>query len=294
MKRLALIAVSVFVLAGCGAFGAAGAHTLSLAYKAGDTYKYRLHASSKQTVTTSEISFPLNFDISADESIKVKAVDSSGTTDLAITLSNLTMKSTMGGVSNTTTGVPAQTINVQVGADGRLVSVEGDQLPGGTPMQAFSGLGGGFFITAVLPAKPVKPGDTWTKDYDQANPHGTGGAHVTSKSTYLRDESLNKVNAAVVETKSTMTIDMTINESSPSSEMGISGLTMKGTVTTDVTTWIDPDGHRVMKTHSTAADDATINLNLPPTRLSPPATAGPGFSGPMTAKGEATTDLTPV
>ena len=295
MKRLALIAVSVFVLAGCGAFGAARAHTLSLAYKAGDTYKYKLHASSKQTVTTSEISFPLNFDISADESIKVKSVDSSGTADLAITLSNLTMKSTTGGVSNTTTGVPAQTINVQVGADGRLVSVEGNQLPGGTPMQAFSGLGGGFFITAVLPAKPVKPGDTWTKDYDQANPNGTGGTHVTSKSFYLRDESLNGVNAAVVETKSTMTIDMTIDESSPSSEMWMSGLTMKGTVTTDVTTWVDPDGHRVMKTHSTAADDATIDLKLPPpTRLSPPATAGPGFSGPMSAKGEATTDLTPV
>ena len=294
MKRLALVAVSVFVLAGCGAFGTASAHTLSLAYKAGDTYKYKLHASSKQTVTTSEISFPLNFDISADESIKVKSVDSSGTADLAITLSNLTMKSTMGGVSNTTTGVPAQTINVQVGADGRLVSVEGNQLPGGTPMQAFSGLGGGFFITAVLPAKPVKPGDTWTKDYDQANPNGTGGAHVTSKSTYLRDESLNGITAAVVETKSTMTIDMTFGDSSPSSEIGMSGLAMKGTVTTDVTTWIDPDGHRVMKTHSTAADDATIDLKLPPTRLSPPATAGPGFSGPMSAKGEATTDLTPV
>lgn len=294
MKRLALVAVSVFVLGGCGAFGTASSHTLSLAYKAGDTYKYKLHASSKQTVTTSEISFPLNFDISADESIKVKSVDSSGTADLAITLSNLTMKSTMGGVSNTTTGVPAQTINVQVGADGRLVSVEGNQLPGGTPMQAFSGLGGGFFITAVLPAKAVKPGDTWTKDYDQANPNGTGGAHVTSKSTYLRDESLNGITAAVVETKSTMTIDMTFGDSSPSSEMGMSGLTMKGTVTTDVTTWIDPDGHRVMKTHSTAADDATIDLKLPPTRLSPPATAGPGFSGPMSAKGEATTDLTPV
>ena len=294
MKRLALIAASVFVLAGCGAFGTASAHTLSLAYKAGDTYKYKLHASSKQTVTTSEISFPLNFDISADESIKVKSVDSSGTADLAITLSNLTMKSAMGGVSNTTTGVPAQTINVQVGADGRLVSVEGNQLPGGTPMEAFSGLGGGFFITAVLPAKPVKPGDTWTKDYDQANPNGTGGTHVTSKSFYLRDESLNGVNAAVVETKSTMTIDMTFGDSSPSSEIGMSGLAMKGTVTTDVTTWIDPDGHRVMKTHSTAADDATIDLKLPPTRLSPPATAGPGFSGPMSAKGEATTDLTPV
>ena len=292
MKRLALLAVSVLLLAGCGA--AASAHTLSLAYKAGDTYKYKLHASSKQTVTTSEISFPLNFDISADESIKVKSVDSSGTADLAITLSNLTMKSTMAGVSNTTTGVPAQTINVQVGADGRLVSVEGNQLPGGTPMQAFSGLGGGFFITAVLPAKPVKPGDTWTKDYDQANPNGTGGTHVTSKSTYLRDESLNGVNAAVVETRSTMTIDMTIVDSSPSSDIGMSGLTMKGTVTTDVTTWIDPDGHRVMKTHSTAADDATIDLKLPPTRLSPPATAGPGFSGPMSANGEATTDLTPV
>ena len=36
MKRLALLAV--LLLAGCGSFGAPKPHTLSLAYKAGDTF----------------------------------------------------------------------------------------------------------------------------------------------------------------------------------------------------------------------------------------------------------------
>jgi len=292
MKRLALLAV--LLLAGCGSFGAPKPHTLSLAYKAGDTFKYKLHSTSKQTVTTNGMSIPLNFEISANESIQVKSVDASGTADLAITLSDLAFKSTMGGTTNTTTGLPAQTIDAQIGADGRLVSIGGNQLPSGTPLDALTGLGGGFFVSAVLPSNSVKPGDTWTKDYDQANPMGTGTTHIASKSTYLRDESLNGVNAAVVETKSTATIDMTFPDPAHGNPVAASGMTIKGTLATDVTTWIDPDRHRVMKTHSTADDDATIDLKTTAPPPSPTAPSAPQFTGPITAKGQATTDLTPA
>lgn len=285
MKRLAVVAV--LLLAGCGSLGAPKAHTLSLAYKAGDTFKYKLHATSKQTVGAAGMALPINFEITANESTKVKSVDSSGTADLELTLSDLTFKSTAGTTVNTTTGTPPQTVEVQVTSDGRVVSVGGNAIPSGSPLDALSGLGGGFFITAVLPDHAVKPGDTWTKDYDQANPHGTGAVHVASKSTYLRDESLNGINAAVVETKSTTSIDMTFTEPARTAGAASTSLSIKGTVTADVTTWIDPDGHRVLKTHSAAADDATLELK-------PPAAGQIDNTGPFTAKGTATTDLSPA
>src|SRR6266446_3655390 len=110
---------------------------------------------------------------------------------------------------------------------------------------------------------------------------------ITSKSTYLRDESFNGVKAAVVETKSDGTIDLA--NSAGVAAAGPSGIAIKGTLTTDVTTWIDPNGHRIMKSHSTSKDELTMIL--------PASTrdhASPTIQGPLTAKGEATTDLTPA
>jgi hypothetical protein len=182
------------------------------------------------------------------------------------------------------------TMDVKVAADGRVVSMDGNQLAGSSPFLAFSGMGDGFFVTAVLPSNPVKVGDSWSKDYDQASPGATGGIHVTSQSKYLRDESLNGVNAAVVETKSSGAINL--NAPTPTSPGvvtgGFGGMSIKGTVTTDVTTWIDPTGHRVLKTHSAMSNDGAMTINVSST------TPLPGFTGSVTIQGTGTTDLTPA
>jgi hypothetical protein len=115
--------------------------------------------------------------------------------------------------------------------------------------------------------------------------------HFTSTSTYLRDESFKGVNAAVIETKSNGTIDMTLDTSKTASGQSSSagqGLSIKGTVTSDVTTWIDPNGHRVMKTHAAVTNDGTMDLQAAPSQ------AIPGLTGPIAIKGNATTDLTPA
>jgi hypothetical protein len=285
MKRGALIAA--FLVAACGSFGVAQPHTLSLAYKAGDTYKYKFHSTAKQAATMEAMSVPFDIEMSASESVKVNSVDSSGTADLTITLSDFTVKSVTGGITNTTTGIPMNSIDVKIAADGTIADIGGNPVAASNPFAAFSGIGGGFFVTAVLPSKAVKPGDKWSKTYDQANPYGSGGVHVTTDSTYLRDESFNGVTAAVVETKSSGTIDFSGPSSTTKNMM--SGLSMKGSFTSDVTTWIDPSGHRIMKSHSTSTDDATIEL---PSASSDQT--GPMMTGPITAKGEATTDLTPA
>ena len=59
-------------------------------------------------------------------------------------------------------------------------------------------------------------------------------------------------------------------------------MSIKGTVTTDVTTWIDPSSHRVLKTHSTESNDGTLTINLSS------SSALPGLTGPVTIKGTGT------
>lgn len=285
MKRLIAL-LGLILVAGCGSFGPQ-AHTLSLAYKTGDTYKYKFHSTIKQTVGAHDMTLPIQIDMTATESVYVDAVDKNGTADLTITFSDFSMKSTLGGVTNTTTGTPMSPIDVKIAADGTIASVGGNEVSSNNPFGALAGMGGGFFITALLPNHAVKPGDKWSKTFDQSNPNGSGASHVTSNSTYLRDESFKGVSAAVVETRSTATIDVTGPAATTKDAM--SGISIKGTLTTDVTTWIDPNGHRIMKSHTAARDDATIDIpNTSPDKNSP------AIQGPLTAKGDGTTDLTPA
>ena len=291
MKRFALLALLVV------ACGAAHAQTLSLAYKSGATHKYNLHSTADEAMNMGAIAIPVKFELAGAETVTVKSVDSAGNADLSISLSNLTMKSTTGTVTNTTTGMPSPAIDMKVASDGRIVSINGTSL-GGNPFSAFSPTGGGGFISAVLPDNAVKPGDTWSKDYDQASTMGAGSIHVVTKSKYLRDESLQGVNAAVVQTTSTAAYDLTIDLSKLAAGAGaqapavppgmLQGITVKGTSTSDVTSWIDPNGHRVMKTHMTGTTDANLNVGA--------ASGGAmtGLPGSFTIQGKETTDLSPA
>jgi len=291
MKRFALLAA--FLVAACGSFGVAQPHPLSLAYKAGDTYKYKFHATTKQTANMTGMSVPIQLDTSANETVTVKSVDSSGTADLTITLSDLTLKSVTGGITNTTTGIPSNSVDVKIKADGTVVSIDGSSMTAGSPLAAFSGLGGGFFIAAVLPDHAVKVGDSWSKTYDQSDPNGLGTVHITSTSKYLRDETVNNVTTAVVETKSDGKLDFSGEGANTNS--AVRGFSMHGTFTTDVTTWIDTSGHRIVKSHANGHDDVTLNF---PT-MSPPSTdkttpTAPIMQGPITATGDSTSDLSPA
>jgi hypothetical protein len=283
MKRFALL--GFVLLAACGSLGAQS-HTLSLAYKAGDTYKYKFHATSKQTASMSGMSIPITFEMSANETVKVNSVDTSGVADLTISLGDLSVKTVMGGVTNTTTGLPNNSVDVKIRRDGTVASVDGNELAGANPLAALSGLGGGFFVSAVLPDHAVKAGDTWSKTYDQPFEKDLGTLHLVSDSRYLRDDNVSGVNAAVVETKSTGSIEM--NGPSAAAAGPMQGFALKGTFTTDVTTWIDPNGHRVIKSHSTGHDDVTVDV---PTMATDNA---PMLQGPVTATGDSTTDLSPA
>ncbi len=272
MKRLALAAI--FIASGCGSLGASQPKNLSLAFKAGDAYMYTFHATAKQTTTTAGRSMPIMVDETGKETVTVKSVDSAGVADLAIKLGDFVFKRAAGGLTNTMNGSGAETVDVQVRADGTVVSVNGNTVTNGTPFATLVSFGSGFFVAALLPDHAAKVGDTWTKTNDQAYPPCDGAIRIVSWSKYVRDESVNGVSAAVVETASTGSI--ALSDSDPAYAM--SG-TASGTFTTDVTSWIDPNGRRLVKSHSTTHDALTIVL--------PP-------QGPATEMGDSTTDLIPA
>jgi hypothetical protein len=285
MRRLTLVALFA---AACGALPV-HAQALSLSYHTGDTYRYSFHSVTKQTIVAAGMTLPADIEITASEVIRVKSVDSAGVSDLTLTLSDVVMKSSAGGAADTAGGIPDITMDVKVAADGRVVSVDGNALAASNPFLALSGTGGGFFITAVLPGGAVKPGDTWSNDYSQANPGGTGSGaiQITSRSKYLRDQSLSGVNAAVVETTSNGSFDFNLGTAPAGTAAGgVAGISMKGTVTSDVTTWVDPSGHRILQSHMTQSNAGTLDLGS--------SAMFAGLAGPMTIKGTGTTDLTPA
>ena len=296
MKRLALIAL--FLVAACGsAGGGSQAHAIRLAYKAGDSYKYSLHFVLNYTVGVQGVSLPLDLDMSGKESVKVKSVDPTGVADLAITLTDMSVKVSVNGTTNTTT-TASSTVEVKVGPDGHVISVNGSAMSGSGSLPGLSGTDSGL-ISAILPDKPVKPGDTWTKNYDDSNFMGSKGTlHVTTDNKYLRDDKVSNVNAAVVESKINATLDLTFDTSSlgggsslfpaGGGSGGLQSMSMNGTTKSDVTSYIDASAGRILKSHSTGSVDATINLNMAA------GSAAPGLTGPITFKGTQTLDMNPA
>jgi len=294
VKRLALLAF--FLVAACGSFGGAQAHILSLAYKAGDTYKYNFHTALKYTIGAEGMSVPLNMDISAKETLTVKSVDSSGTADVSIAVSDMSLKMTVNGTTNTTTTTTTTNVDMKIASDGRILSINGNTF-GNNTLPGMTGSQGGL-VTAILPDKPVKPGDTWTKDYDQPNPIGSGVSHVTTNNKYLRDEKVGSVDTAVVDSKVNTSFNLNIDLASMAGQGGslipsgaateLQGITMAGTSATDVTSRIDAGAHRVVKTHSSGTVDGTMSLNMAA------GATTPALTGPITLKGTIALDMTPA
>jgi hypothetical protein len=264
-----LIAVAVLLVA-CGILPA-HAQTISLAFKQGEQFKYTLHFTGTFSAHVGSVSQDVKIDAKAKETVTITAVESDGTADMTLTLSDLTItttgKSADGGTTTSTTtqagAIPPQQLKVT--PDGRILSINGESISSASP---FGVLAGSYLVYAVLPDTAVKPGDQWSKSYDQAQPGGSSNVHVTSNSTYLRDESFQGVSAAVIETKSTA--DFTMNLFPPQSPPpntpngNRAGPTpggfgaMQGSVASDTTSWIDPGARRVLKSSMKATLKASI------------------------------------
>lgn len=297
IKRIAL--VGLFLVAACGSVGVGNqTHAITLAYKTGDTYRYHYSATLNYTVVIQTMSIPVRIELAADEKLTVKSVDSSGTADLTADLTNLSVKTTANGTTNTTTSNTPTSVEMKVASDGRIMSVNGNALGSGGTLPGVPGMQGGL-VSAILPDKPVKVGDTWTKNYDQSAPTGTGTIHITSTNKYAKDEKVGNVNAAVVQSTVNTNIDLSIDSTAtgqggssliPSGESsGLSGIKISGTDLSTVNSWVDTGAKRIVKTHQNDAVNMTLSFTM-----APGSQANPLLTGPLTVKGTQIVDMTPA
>jgi hypothetical protein len=254
-----------FFLAACGPTPAATpGQSLYLAFHKGDVYSYSFQATLHESFDggTQE-----TLNETAHQTYTVMSVDTGGAADLRLVVSSFDFTSAPEQITLPTGISPNPTIDMRVGADGRVLT------------QDLGITTGGGISWGVLPGTAVKPGDTWSNDYDTAVTGYAGNNHLTTTSRYLRDESVQGAHAAVVETRTVMTSKLTGGPSAASDTK----VTTEGSSTWIVTTWIDLVAHRVMKSHTSGTFDQTGTFDSP---SMPPPTV-------VSLKGDSTTDLLP-
>lgn len=284
-----LIAVALVAVA-CGT-APAQAQALTLAYTKGTTYRYTVHQTSNISIEPSVSISPVTLDIKAKETATVNSVDSSGVADVNVTFTEAAVNMQMGSGASATTISPRLTrtppSNFKIAPDGRVLSVNGL----GLSTEFTLGFeGGDSLLSAVLPDNAVKTGDSWSKSYDEQSPHGAGAIHITANSKYLRSETFHGVQAAVVETTSTANVDVSLSPTTQTAGGPPLSATVKGTITSHMTSWIDPAAHNLLKTVMSSSEAITISDLTSLVGSGVPGAA----TGPTTIKGAYTLDLEPV
>jgi hypothetical protein len=274
----AVIAAAVFAFAFLGSAG--GATALALAFSQGQTRSAHMDLGMKGNITISTNSAPLDVQASADVELKVTGVDADGTATIVETISN--MQLTSAGQTVPSPPAPAP-VTLKMTKDGRILTSTGATLisGAGAPTQL-----GTSNLSAILPDGPVKPGDTWTKVTHQTMLNNK--LSFSTNSTYLRDENVGSVNAAVIETKGTVPMDLTVKLADIGSISGVdpstippdAAMSYKGQMSIDTTSWIDPGAKQVLKTEATVPFSLSIAISGLPAASQAPSEMK--MSGTMT------------
>jgi hypothetical protein len=281
MRRLAAIALFTIACNGAAPHTTATTHaqTLTLSYAKGATYQYKFALTSDFTVQTVALTEQERIDLAANEALAVSSVDSAGVAEVMVTFTDAKLKTTLGSGQATViiNNGPSTLTDTHfwLAPDGHaLGTYDGGSLPDDPVM--FGVAADARFASVVLSDSAVKPGDTWIKNYDVPSSSGAGSIQVIAKSSYLRNEMFGGVQVAVVETISTAKVDIGIK--------GSSGIL--GTARSDVTSWIDPSAHRIVKTMVTSSSELSM-------AASPLGSLVPG-AGPFTQEGSQTLDVEPA
>jgi len=247
VRRLVAVAL---VLVSCEATSIRS-QTLTLAFTPGSQYRYGIHETSHR-VANGLTAPPSTIEMTGVETATVNSVDPAGNANLTLAVSEVTLRLTVNGrVSISTTTVQPKV--VVVGSDGRLHLINGLDVGA----EVLNGIyGGAVFISALLPSKSVAPGDKWSTQFSEPSINGgTGAVQVTTHSTYLRDEVVQGTETAVVETATTEAINLGYG---PSGSTKVPPVTIRGYRSMDVTTWIDPGNHRIVKSQIKSSEAIAV------------------------------------
>ena len=240
------------------------ATALKLSLKPGADVRYRVNMTTGGTLSAGGQKQPISGAINATMSWHVVSVNRKGLASVEVKMRDFT--GTMGGQA-----IPARagsSFRIRVAPDGRVLSSSdlGLGSVGGTGLQ----LPGSGQISPLLPDHPVRPGDTWKKDFTQAFPFGAGRLHLTSTNTYLRNETMGGDKAAVIQSTESFPIDFTLDmrellklSGRSARSLGLPGgsnlkLVYKGKATIRSIDWLDIRAGQVVRSEASAWFDMDL------------------------------------
>jgi hypothetical protein len=245
--------------------------TLAMAFRPAKVMKYHFHLASEVTSDTGGGPIPVKTDLTATETITVRAVGPNGTADIDVLLDGTKLT-----VNDIEVELPQSSVTSKL-----RISRDGEILTGGVPASSSSGspniVPGLDQVTPLLPDHAVKPGDRWAKTYDRPVPYGDGKLHYSTDNKFLRYEQVKGVKAAVIETSSaalplTFSLDVRkllqaggqaglLSQFPPKSQPKISYV---GSGSLDLLSTMDPKAGEMLKAHLQAKFDLkTAFLGFP-------------------------------
>jgi hypothetical protein len=272
------VAVVLVVVAGLVAFAitrsdTAEAQPLALSFMQGQERTYDVHQTMDANISSPLFGDEaLSMDVSQVVGWKVVSVDDDGTATIEVTVRD--MSGTVNGTEVPST--PALPIEIRIASDGRVLSAGGLSLGAGqTQGFGFPGMGQ---LTPILPddGDAVSVGDTWDKEFSQDFPFGEGTIDFSATSTYVRNETVNGREAAVIETQMTVPIDATLDlaelldtlgpeitgatGAAGLEQLGDGSIAYVGGGTFTQTSFVDLDARELLKTQSRGRFDISMTV----------------------------------
>ncbi|HEY8115047.1 MAG TPA: hypothetical protein VIH70_01390 [Actinomycetota bacterium] len=276
---LVAVAVVLAVVAGLVAFAitrsdTAEAQPLALSFTQGQERTYDVHQTMDATISSPLFGDQaLSMDVKQVIGWKVLSVDDAGTATIEVTVSD--MSGTLNGTE--VPSAPSPPIEIRIAADGRVLSAGGLSLGGAGQTQGF-GFPGMGQLTPILPddGDAVSVGDTWDKEFSQDFPFGEGTIDFSATSTYVRNETVNGREAAVIQTQMTVPIDATLDlaelvdalgpeitgatGATGLDQLGDGSIAYLGRGTFTQTSFVDLDAGELLKTQSRGRFDISMTL----------------------------------
>lgn len=286
--------------------GRAEAVPLTLDFTAGESETYTISNSIEGDLSMSGFGgeIPEGFagmhlvlDMSETVRWDVLSVDEDGVATISVTTSDTT--ATINGFEAPSSELASPPVEMRVAPDGRILSIddvsfaglEGGGLPGQGSVPGMSQ------VTPLLPedGAPVAPGDTWDSSYSQDVPFAEGSIDYDVHGTYLRNEEIGGVDAAVIRSTMTVPLDLTFEmkdvaafideqegvSDKDRSEMRHATLAFEGNLELDMTSFVDFAENKLVRSESAGAFDFTIEF-----------VGFPDFEGTMSFEGDFTQEMT--
>jgi hypothetical protein len=312
---VAVIAVAlamVLVVTGVVLFrggGRAEAVPLALDFTQGESETYTISQSIEGDLALSGFGgeIPEGFsgmhlvvDLSETVTWDVLSVDEDGVATISVTTTDAT--ASFNGIEAPSSELVGPPVEMRVAPDGRILSIDDVSFAGldGGGLPGQGSLPGMSQVTPLLPedGSPVAPGDTWDASYSQDFPLAEGTIDYDVHSTYLRNEEVDGVDAAVIRSTMTVPLDLTFRmkdlaafiaeqEGVPEgptekelSEIRHATLAFEGNLELDMTSFVDFAENKLVRSQSAGAFDFTMEF------------AGfPDFEGTMSFDGDFTQEM---